>query len=61
MAKVLVDRQQYDWIPIDDSVIAAQQSQADAYTQLGLIKKKLDVSSEFDSRLNSILTGKGNG
>jgi sulfonate transport system substrate-binding protein len=57
MAKVLVDRQQYGWIPIDDAVVSAQQSQADAYTQLGLIKKKLDVSAEFDRRLNDTLAG----
>jgi sulfonate transport system substrate-binding protein len=59
VVKVLVDRQQYSWLPIDDAVIAAQQGQADAYTSLGLIKKKLDVSSEFDKRLNDILTGAG--
>jgi sulfonate transport system substrate-binding protein len=61
VVKVLVDRQQYGWVPIDASVIKAQQSQADAYTALGLIKKKLDVSSEFDDRLNATLAGGSNG
>lgn len=55
VAKIIVDRQQYSWIPIDKSVIAAQQKEADAYTNLGLIKSKLDVSSEFDPSLNSVL------
>ncbi len=48
MAKVLVDREDYEWVPIDDDVVAAQQDQADAYTELGLIQSKLDVGQQFD-------------
>ena len=58
MAKVLVDRESYAWVPIDDDVIAAQQDQADAYTDLGLIQTKLDVGSEFDDSYNDQLAGK---
>jgi sulfonate transport system substrate-binding protein len=57
MAKVLVDREQYEWVPIDDDVIAAQQDQADAYTDLGLIQTKLDVGQEFDDSYNDELAG----
>jgi sulfonate transport system substrate-binding protein len=58
IAQVLVGRESYQWLPIDDQVIAAQQDQADAYTELGLIDSKLDVSEEFDDRLNDQLAGK---
>lgn len=57
MAKVLVDREEYTWLPIDDDVIAAQQAQADAYTDLGLIQSELDVSTEFDDSHNDDLAG----
>lgn len=58
MAKVLVDRDDYQWLPIDDQVIAKQQEQADAYTDLGLIQDQLDVSAEFDDSYNQQLAGK---
>jgi sulfonate transport system substrate-binding protein len=57
IAQILVDRESYAWLPIDDSVIAAQQEQADAYTGLGLIESELDVSQQFDDRLNGALAG----
>jgi sulfonate transport system substrate-binding protein len=56
IAQILVDRESYEWLPIDDEVIAAQQEQADAYAELGLIQTELDVSQEFDDRLNDALT-----
>ncbi len=58
IAQILVDRESYEWVPIDDEVVAAQQEQADAYTDLGLIETELDVAEEFDDRLNSTLAGK---
>jgi sulfonate transport system substrate-binding protein len=58
IAKTLVDREKYTWIPIDETVISAQQDQADAYTDLGLIKDRLDVGAEFDDQLNDALVGK---
>lgn len=57
LAKVLVDRESYAWVPIDDDVIAKQQEQADAYTDLGLIQDQLDVSAEFDDSYNDQLAG----
>jgi sulfonate transport system substrate-binding protein len=57
IAQILVERESYKWLPIDEDVIAAQQEQADAYTELGLIQTKLDVSQEFDDRLNDVLAG----
>lgn len=58
IAKVLVEREAYAWVPIDSAVITNQQAQADAYTSLGLVKTTLDVSQEFDDRLDAALTGK---
>lgn len=57
IAKILVDRESYEWLPIDDSVIKAQQEQADAYADLDLIQTELDVTPEFDDQLNSALAG----
>lgn len=57
IARILVNRESYEWLPIDDGVIEAQQAQADAYADLGLIESKLDVTQEFDDRLNSALAG----
>lgn len=57
MAAILVAREEYAWIPIDDTVIAAQQDQADTYTELGLIKEPLDVTVQFDDQLNDDLVG----
>lgn len=57
IARILVERESYEWLPIDDDVIAAQQEQADAYTDLGLIQTELDVTQEFDDRLNDELAG----
>jgi sulfonate transport system substrate-binding protein len=54
VAKAIVGRELDTWVPIDDKVYADQQEQADAYTQLGLIPKKLDVKAEFDTRYNDL-------
>jgi len=56
IAKAVLDRQHTQYLPIDATVIKNQQEQADAYTQLGLIKNKLDVSGEFDDRFNDVIT-----
>lgn len=58
LAKLLVERESYAWVPIDQQVIDAQQQQADAYTDLGLIQSELDVSQEFDDSYNDQLAGK---
>lgn len=57
LARVLVEREDYAWVPIDDAVIAAQQDQADTYTDLGLIQEQLDVSEQFDASWNDELAG----
>ncbi|MFT4123216.1 MAG: aliphatic sulfonate ABC transporter substrate-binding protein [Microbacteriaceae bacterium] len=54
IASAVVERQDYNLVPIDDSVIANQQDQADTYYDLGLLTEKLDVSAEFDDRFNSV-------
>lgn len=46
--KVVYQRAQLHPVPIDDSVIAAQQKTADLYQRAGVIKKHLDVAPSFD-------------
>jgi len=53
LARSIIKRQHHELIPIGQSVIAAQQKQADAFTELGLVPQ-LDASQEFDSRFNSV-------
>lgn len=57
VATNVIQRQAFDLVPIDDSVIAAQQEQADVYFERGLLKSKLDVRAQFDDRFNSQLIG----
>ena len=45
--RALVRRQQ-TWVPIDGSVIAAQQQVADTYAEAGIIHARLDVAPTFD-------------
>jgi sulfonate transport system substrate-binding protein len=56
-AAAVVARQEYSLLPIDSTVIANQQAQADYYFELGLLPEKLDVSEEFDDRFSSIAEG----
>ena len=58
ISRAILQRQQVKYLPIDDAVIAKQQEQADAYTQLGLLKK-IDVSSEFDDSFNDTMVKAG--
>jgi sulfonate transport system substrate-binding protein len=57
ISQAVRERSAAGWVPIDESVIAKQQEQADVYTELGLIATPLDVSAEFDDRYNEILAG----
>ncbi len=57
LAKAVRARSAAGWVAIDDQVVALQQQQADAYTELGLIQEPLDVSTQFDDRLNDVLAG----
>jgi sulfonate transport system substrate-binding protein len=41
--------------PIDASIIAAQQSEADTFLALGVLQKKLDVAKAFDKRYNKLV------
>ncbi|KHL19264.1 sulfonate transport system substrate-binding protein [Mumia flava] len=59
IAEAVLEREGSRYVPIDDTVIAQQQEQADAYHRLGLIEEKLDVSAQFDDRFNDVLTGAG--
>lgn len=44
-----------EMVPIDPDRIAAQQQQADAFQQVGLLGSHLDVAAEFDDRYNKVL------
>ncbi|GAB3672776.1 ABC transporter substrate-binding protein [Actinocorallia lasiicapitis] len=54
LAKQLLINSGYVPVKIDQTVIAAQQNQADAYQGLGLLPKKLNVAAEFDNRFDSL-------
>jgi sulfonate transport system substrate-binding protein len=41
---------QQQYVPLDDSIIAAQQAEADAFAAAGLIPSEIDVSQAFDTR-----------
>jgi len=43
------------YVPIDDNVIAANQSQADVFLAAGVAKSKIDARVAFDSRFNGIV------
>jgi sulfonate transport system substrate-binding protein len=57
-ARQAVERASTRLVPIDDSAIAAQQRQADAFTDIGLLKDRLKVGEEFDNRYNDALFGR---
>lgn len=48
----LLRRSLSQFVPIDDAVIDSLQRQADTFTQLGIVRKQLDVSQIFDKRFN---------
>ncbi|WP_026927233.1 ABC transporter substrate-binding protein [Granulicoccus phenolivorans] len=57
VARAVLARENFTFVPIDDAVIAEQQKQADVYHAQGLLRAKLDVSAEYDTRFNDTLTG----
>lgn len=57
VSQAILARENFTFVPIDDSVIAEQQKQADVYHDQGLLKTKLDVTAEYDTRFNAKLTG----
>jgi sulfonate transport system substrate-binding protein len=56
LAAMTTARAQFDYVPIDDGIIAAQQDEADVFLQLGLLPRRLSVSEQFDLRFNGRLT-----
>jgi sulfonate transport system substrate-binding protein len=56
LAAVTTARAQFDYVPIDDGIIAAQQDEADVFFQLGLLPRRVAVREQFDLRLNDRLT-----
>ncbi len=53
LARFVLDGEDHKLLPMDQTVTAAQQKQADPFTKLGLIPQ-LDASHEFDNRYNQI-------
>lgn len=53
IARKIIERSPSRYVPIDSSVIAAQQSEADLFHKLGLIRNRLDASKIFDTRFNA--------
>jgi sulfonate transport system substrate-binding protein len=56
LAAVTTARAQFDYVPIDDGIIAAQQDEADVFFQLGLLPRPIAVRGQFDPRFNGRLT-----
>jgi sulfonate transport system substrate-binding protein len=52
VARVSVQRADQHAVPIDDALIASEQRTADAFSQAGLIPKKVDISAVADRRFN---------
>jgi sulfonate transport system substrate-binding protein len=55
LAKVTTSRAEFEYIPIDDGVVTAQQDEADLFRRLGLLPQPLSVQEEFDRRFNGQL------
>ena len=53
IAQKIIERSPSRYVPIDSSVIAAHQSEADLFHKLGLIRTRLDTGKIFDSRFNT--------
>jgi sulfonate transport system substrate-binding protein len=56
LAAVTTGRAQFDYVPLTDGIIAAQQDEADVFFQLGLLPRRLSVREQFDLRFNGRLT-----
>jgi sulfonate transport system substrate-binding protein len=55
IAEKIIERSPSKYTPIDDSIIAAHQAEADLFLREGLIRKKLDVAPIFDKRYDAIV------
>lgn len=55
IAEKIIARSPSKYTPIDNSIIAAHQAEADLFLKEGLIRKKLDASQIFDKRYDSIV------
>ncbi|QNO28771.1 ABC transporter substrate-binding protein [Sphingopyxis sp. OPL5] len=55
IAEKIIERSPSKYTPIDNSIIAAHQAEADLFLKEGLIRKKLDASQIFDKRYDSIV------
>jgi sulfonate transport system substrate-binding protein len=55
LATSIVKHDDAAYIPLDQKVFDAQQLQADTYAKVGVLKSKLDVTSEFDTRFNDLV------
>lgn len=56
LAKQIVSQAPFQYVPIDNSVIADYQSEADFFQAQGLLKSKVDGAAEFDDRFNASVT-----
>lgn len=52
-AEKIIRRTPSRYAPVDASIIAAHQEEADLFLKLGLIRQKLDVGAIFDSRYDN--------
>ncbi|NIJ39372.1 sulfonate transport system substrate-binding protein [Sphingopyxis panaciterrae] len=55
IAEKILTRAPAQYAPIDDTIIAAHQDEADLFFKEGLIRKKLDARAIFDKRYDSVI------
>lgn len=61
LAEKMIERSPSRFSPIDPSIIAAHQSEADLFKKLGLIRNRLDAGKIFDARYHAQISKVENG
>jgi len=61
IAEKMIERSPSRYAPIDPSIVAAHQSEADLFHKLGLIRTRLDASKIFDPRYDAQIAQVENG
>lgn len=61
IAEAILKRTPARYVPIDPSIAAAHQSEADLFLKLGLIAKRVDASKLYDNRYDKVVAEADNG
>ncbi|AZI37927.1 aliphatic sulfonate ABC transporter substrate-binding protein [Caenibius tardaugens NBRC 16725] len=55
LAQTVIERSPSVFVPIDETVIAAHQSEANLFQKIGLVRVRLDAGKIFDPRFNALV------